>query len=332
MTAVKIGISLPSTVPVGGDPEAGRHLLSYMRKCEELGFDIWCIDHLLAARGLYSQAYLEPMTTLAMAAAVTSSVRIGSGVIVAPLRHPVTLAKAVSTLDHLSGGRFTLGMAPGWDLKEFDALGVPLAERGRRTDEVIELVRLLLGGAAVDFVGEFFEVKDVLIEPTPPSPVPIWVGGGGKAQDGLHRDKPVMVRTVLERILRADGWISRGAGSQQTVLHDLRTVQAGLDRVGREPDSLTIAHENFVHVVPGVSSAQALALQKDPAVAAFGEARSFDQLCTSYLFGSVDDQLSRLTELAEAGTSYFILAPLTPELEQLELISEFIAKPLGVVA
>ena len=90
---------------------------------------------------------------------------LGTAALVLPLRHPVILAKEIASIHLLSGGRFRFGVAVGWDPAEFEAVGVPLRERGRRTDEALQLVRLLLTEEEVTFRGRFWEVEGVTIHP-----------------------------------------------------------------------------------------------------------------------------------------------------------------------
>src|SRR5206468_6708067 len=93
------------------------------------------VDHLLSAPGLYGNAWLEPLNVLAFAAALTRTVKIGTGILVLPVRHPVVLAKEISTLCHLSQNRYVFGVGPGWYAREYEVTGSRIEERGKRTDE-----------------------------------------------------------------------------------------------------------------------------------------------------------------------------------------------------
>ena len=135
------GVHLPQAGPAAsGDALAWTACLA-----EELGFaDVWVSDHLVVPAGVPyppSAYVLEPLAVMSWVAAATSRVRIGTTVLVVPMRGPVVVAKSVATIDQLSGGRVILGAAAGWLEAEFDALGVPFAERGPRTDEAIEMIR-----------------------------------------------------------------------------------------------------------------------------------------------------------------------------------------------
>lgn len=146
---------------------------------EELGYrTAYLPDHLLPPAP-YGDTYggvYEPLVTLAHLAARTSTIRLGTSVLVLPLRSPFVVAKQVATLDRLSGGRVVLGVGIGWDRAEFTAVGADFATRGARTDEDIALLRHLFrdGGA---FRGRFHRVEQGVFAPLPERPVPIMVGG-----------------------------------------------------------------------------------------------------------------------------------------------------------
>src|SRR6267142_1243210 len=98
---------------------------------------------------------MSPLLCLAHAAGVTTRIRLATGLLILPYYHPVTLAREIQTLWHLSGGRFVLGVGPGWDQHEFESLGMRLGERGRRTDEMLAALRMLLTRRDVSFTGRY---------------------------------------------------------------------------------------------------------------------------------------------------------------------------------
>jgi alkanesulfonate monooxygenase SsuD/methylene tetrahydromethanopterin reductase-like flavin-dependent oxidoreductase (luciferase family) len=112
---MKFGLTLPSFTWPGLDYQRTRRITKEMaRRAEELGFDsltVW--DHLLSAPGLYGGSWLDPLMVLSCAAGVTETIPLGTHILVAPIRHPVLLAKELATLDYMSGGRFFLGVGPG---------------------------------------------------------------------------------------------------------------------------------------------------------------------------------------------------------------------------
>lgn len=163
---------------------------------------------------------MDPLLCLSHAAACTQKIKIGTHILVVPLRHPVLLAKEIATLDYVSGVRFFLGVGPGWSQPEFDAMGIDIKERGQRTDEILDALKLLLTKRNVSFEGRFFKFKDVTIDPRLPKYPEVWVAGGSRIPDPLLPDKPYMVKTVLKRIantrmyLRAGLWKS-GMGKER---------------------------------------------------------------------------------------------------------------------
>ena len=113
-------------------------------------------------------SWLEPMSVLSHVAAVTQRVRIGTAILVLPLRNPVLLAKEIATMDFLSGGRYVFGIGPGWYEREFEVTGTHISERGARTDEILDAVRILLTHESASFEGKYYRFKDVRIDPLPP--------------------------------------------------------------------------------------------------------------------------------------------------------------------
>lgn len=331
--SVKVGIWLPSYAwQVAGDEEQQqkvKRLQRYIARCEELDFDIWDIDHLLTAPGLYGNAWLEPMSVLTYAAALTERARIGTGILVLPLRNPVLLAKEISTLMRLSNDRYVFGVGPGWYPQEFEATGTHISERGKRTDEIIEAVKLLLTEDNVSFHGRFYEFDDVTIEPRPLKMPEIWVSGGSRVPDDEYHDVADVPPSVMRRIGKADAWLSRCSGTQEFLLRDWEKVKAYLGEINRPVESLRFAHCNFIHVSPGKTRADALEEQQQPAREAFGTHRSYEHLQECYLLGETGHQVGRLAELAEHGMDYVVLGPLTDDLEQLDYIKEHIDAELN---
>jgi len=158
-------------------------LVVLARTAERLGYrTLYLPDHLLPPEP-YGDTYggvYEPLVTLAHLAAVTSTIRLGTSVLVLPLRSPFVVAKQVATLDRISGGRVVLGVGVGWDRAEFGSVGADFATRGARTDEGIALLRHLFRGGGA-FQGRFHDVRQGVFAPVPGRSVPIMVGGTSAA-------------------------------------------------------------------------------------------------------------------------------------------------------
>jgi probable F420-dependent oxidoreductase len=175
---VHLGVILPN---YGGDatPDAVRRVAE---AAEELGFDsVWATEHIIVgpeASETYGRVY-DPLVTLGWIAGWTERIRLGTSIVLLPLRNPIHLAKEVATLQELSGGRFTLGVGMGWHEDEFRFMGVPFRGRGRRGDEAIRVLRALWRGER-DFEGESWSFHDATFEPVPSTQPEIWVGGSSE--------------------------------------------------------------------------------------------------------------------------------------------------------
>jgi probable F420-dependent oxidoreductase len=163
--------------------------------CEEVGVEsVWSVEHLLVAvdyepRYSYSEngrmpgapgtVMPDPLEWLSYFAACTSTVKLGTSVVVIPLHAPLVLAKRVATLDALSGGRTIFGVGVGWQIEEYQAVGVPYEERGPRADEAIEIFRAMWADDPVSFSGPFTRIppSSVLPKPAQGAALPIVIGG-----------------------------------------------------------------------------------------------------------------------------------------------------------
>jgi probable F420-dependent oxidoreductase, Rv2161c family len=239
---MKFGLIFANVGPLGR-PENAAEL---GRICEENGIEsVWTVEHVIVPSG-YASEYPysrdgrmpggddapmpDPLMWLTWVGAHTTRLRLATGILILPQRNPVVLAKEVATLDCLTGGRVTLGVGIGWLQEEFDAIGVPFAERAARTDEHIEVMRALWSGAAVDFDGAFTTLRGANSFPHPvQSPLPIVIGGhtqaaarrAGRLGDGFFPGKgdwselqPVMRAAAIDAGRDPDGIeITRGGAT-----------------------------------------------------------------------------------------------------------------------
>jgi len=159
-----------------------REAVELARLCEENGLDsVWTSEHHFVDDG-----YMPSLAvTSAAIAASTSTIEIGTGVVLAPLHHPLRLAEDAATVDCIAGGRFVLGVGAGWREEEFQRLGVPQAEAGRRLGETIRILRAAWGDEPFEFRGKIFDIERTNVTPKPPRPIPIFVGG--RAEPALRR-------------------------------------------------------------------------------------------------------------------------------------------------
>ncbi|MCY1144322.1 TIGR03619 family F420-dependent LLM class oxidoreductase [Actinoplanes sp. Pm04-4] len=232
---MKIGINLPQTTSY----DLAADVTVFAKAAEGLGFDsLWAYDRLLTPEdqsgrhGLYGMADVpwperygyttDPLITLALAAAVTERVELGTGILVAPLYGPVRLAKSLAALDAASGGRVIAGLGAGWSVDEFEAAAPrPIGERGAALDEFLDVAAAVWGPDPVSFDNGRYRVSPSRFNPKPVRRIPIVLGGRGEA--------------ALERIARrADGWLPTGmpAAAVQETLTRLRQMA---EKRGRDP-------------------------------------------------------------------------------------------------
>jgi alkanesulfonate monooxygenase SsuD/methylene tetrahydromethanopterin reductase-like flavin-dependent oxidoreductase (luciferase family) len=222
--AVEVGVLIPTREAImSGRPETGP-LLAMAERAEAAGFDSVWIGDSVTARPRH-----EPLTLMAGIAGRTRRVRIGTGVLLPALRHPVVLAHVVGTLDRIAEGRIILGVGIAADTpairREFAATGVPWERRVGRFLETIEICRALWSRDGVSFSGKHFTLQDVTVEPRPhrPGGPPIWIGGSGP--------------TALREAARFDAWFPTGPSSEAFAEHFPR-IQEAARAAGRSPDAV----------------------------------------------------------------------------------------------
>ena len=183
---MRFGCVLPTT-EIGTDPAVIR---DFVQTAEGLGYShVVVYDHVLGAVhadrepplfGPYDEThpFHEPMVLLGYLAGVTQRIELATGVLIAPQRQTVLLAKQAAELAILSGNRLRLGMGTGWNRVEYQALGMPFESRGPMLNEQIDLCRRLWTGDVISYDGRFHTVDRANCTPAPSQPVPIWLGGG----------------------------------------------------------------------------------------------------------------------------------------------------------
>jgi probable F420-dependent oxidoreductase len=240
---MRVGIHLPQYGRVAS-PEA---ITTAARAAEDLGFaDVWISDHIVQpAEQDYPSPYLyDPIVTLTWAAACTDTIGLGTSVLVLPSHGTLELANQLASLDALSGGRLTVAAGVGWSEREFEALGHGFHDRGPRTDEMIDAMRVAWTDDPATFEGEHVSFRDIRLLPKPAHPIPIWIGGmseralrRGVEKGDSHQIigvKPPEAAPVVER-LRRDR-------PEETFTISLRT---GWDPQGMEPDEIRAEAEAF---------------------------------------------------------------------------------------
>jgi probable F420-dependent oxidoreductase len=260
---VRLGIHLPQFGRAAG-PDA---ITRAARLADQLGFDdVWVSDHVVqpASQGYPSPYLFDPLLTLTWAAAATEHVGLGTSVLVASQYQPLWLANATASLDALSGGRLRLAVGVGWSEAEFAALGQDFHTRGRRTDEILDVLDACWTTDPTSYHGSFYAFDDLRVLPKPAHPIEIWLGGGSEAAYrraqrygrgfqliGLKPD------TIVEPIARLRG----DHPDPATFTISLRTGwdPQGMDRdeIARERDAFEAAGVQHVVAAPWRSDGDA---------------------------------------------------------------------------
>jgi probable F420-dependent oxidoreductase len=281
-------------------------VLELAPRIERAGFDsLWVGDHVS-----FHIPVVESLTLLSFVAAVTERIRLCTGVYLLPLRNPTTTAKITSSLDMLSGGRLTLGIGVGGEFPpEFEACGVPVEERGPRTDEAIEILRRLWTEDRVAHSGRHFSFGPVTLSPKPlrEGGPPIIVGG---------RKGPTFRRAGV----LGDGYISHMCSAEQYAAN-LQEIAAHAVKAGREPRAFETA--SFLFTV--LDDSYEAALDRAAKLLEMIYNRPFRDAARKYcLLGRPEDWLEQMQDFARAGSRHFVFSLLSDTDEFLDAYANVI--------
>lgn len=241
-------MELGFAVPVSGSWATPANCLEIATRAEELGYaSLWTFQRLLSPldgdRPILDPPYRrvhDPLALLAYLAGRTERVRLGVAVVNMPYYAPIVLAKALATVDQLSGGRLDAGLGSGWSPHEFEAVGTPLARRGARAEDFLRCLRAIWTDDVVEYDGPFYRVPRSQVEPKPlqrPHP-PILLGGTAEA--------------ALRRAGRsADGWISSSRADLAAIGDSIGVIRAAAQAAGRDPGRLRFVCRGVVKVRRG---------------------------------------------------------------------------------
>ena len=229
---MKIGVVFPQT-EIGADPAV---VAKFATTAESLGYDhLLAYDHVLGAntasrpdwQGPYTMnsMFQEPLVLFAYLAGLTKTLEFASGVIILPQRQTALVAKQAACVDVLSNGRLRLGIGTGWNDVEYEALGENFNNRGKRSEEQIDLLRKLWADEAVTYDGEWHKITDAGLNPLPVNKsIPIWLGG--------------MAPQVIDRVGRlADGWFPF---ANKDLANQIEQVREAARTAGRDPEDIGI--------------------------------------------------------------------------------------------
>ncbi len=279
------------------------------------GYDsLWVGDHVSFAIPIF-----DPLLQLAQAAVVSRRLQLGTGVYLLPLRHPTPVAKQVSTLDHLTEGRLIFGVGVGGEFpKEFEACGVPLAERGARLSEGMTVLRKLWSGKPASHAGRFFQFEGVTMQPPPRQSggPPIWCGG---------RSDP-----ALRRVGRmADGWMSYVV-TPEMFRQGLEKIGGAARAAGRTFDrGFGTAHLLFTRV----DDTYEKALDAATVTLSTRYAMDFRKAAQRYCaLGPASQVVETIRRFHEAGARHVILDFVGPYEERFDEIERFASEALPLLA
>ena len=302
-------------VPVASELEfgvfalAGRPTLAKTaaEQADKLGYEaLWTGDHLS-----FPMPILDPLLQLAQLATFSDRVRLGTGVYLLPLRHPVPVAKQVGTLDHLTEGKLIFGVGIGGEFpQEYEAAGVPLRERGARLTESIEVLKLLWTGEEVSYDGRFFSFSKLRMRPGPRQSggPPIWCGGRSAA--------------ALRRMGRlADGWLAYVV-TPEAYRAGLETIAKTAAESGRQLDAFGTGHLLFTWI----DQSYERAFEHANAHLSQRYGMDFSRATKKYAaLGRPEDVAERVAAYRDAGVRHIVLdltGPMTERDAQVEAFAK----------
>ena len=296
------GIELPQVFFDG--PIDMAHIRKFAMKAETLGYDsLW-----LQERVIGDIVMLEPVTLLSYVAAITAKLKLGISVILLPLRNPIQLAKAYSTVDCMSGGRAILGVGLGGGHlgSHEDVFGYTRAGRVTRFTESMQIIKLLWTQPKASFQGRYWNFKDVSMEPKPMQKPHLPIIFGGHHENALKR-----------AVKYADGWMGAGSSSSESFVRDSAKTRGFLDEAKRDPATFHFAKRVY------------LAVDNDKAR---GERRIREWFGKRYknadlgpkvsIWGSAAECTEKIQVIVRTGAQQIVFNPMFDEMEHLEICAK----------
>jgi alkanesulfonate monooxygenase len=300
------GLALKNFVGPAETPDVDA-IFAWAERAEALGFEsLWAWDHLILG---VEPAFpiLDAVGILTAIAARTRRIKLGTGVMVLPLRNPTVAAKALGTLDVISRGRLILGVAAGWYAREFDAVGVPFKQRGRLFERNLEILTRLWTEDRVTLQADEFNLREAVMRPRPaqtPRP-PILIGG--------------YVDAVLKRVAtKGDGWLTYFY-TPESYRKSWEKIVGFAGEAGRDPTTLTGTNQLAIYV--GRSRAETEAPMRNWLQTEWDVAAWSGSTIEHAIRGSVEECLAQLREHVASGVDRIILIPYRYQPEQVEIIA-----------
>ena len=297
---VPVGIAMPQFFQEG--PTDIEMVRQFVVRAEELGFEsLWTQEDITG-----DDPSLEPLTQLSYVAALTQRVRLGVSVMVAPLRNPVQLAKALGSLDQMSHGRLTVGVGIGGRQNMYPAFGLTTDRRVTRFVELLDVMKALWTEPLANYQGQFWQLDGIPMEPKPvqkPHP-PIWFGG--RHPDALRR-----------AVRHGDGWMGAGSSTTATFLECVQQLNTFLEEAERDPATFPISKRVYLAVDDNEKRAE-------ERITTWFDNRYHNAPLGAEVsvWGSAAQCAEKLAEIVDGGAEMLMLNPMFDHMEHLEQLTE----------
>ena len=297
---VSWGISIPQVFFDG--PIDIPLIEKWSKRAEDLGYEsLWTQEAITGPVPI-----LEPVTLLSYIAAITDNVRLGTSVIVAPIRNPIQLAKSLGSLDQMSKGRLIVGLGLGGSPNDIPPFGFSADKRVRRFTEIIDVMKALWTQPEANFQGEFWQLYGLKMEPKPlqsPHP-PIWLGA--RHTNALRR-----------AVKHGNGWMGAGSSDTASFITAVDQTKTFLEEAGRDPNSFTISKR--VYVAVDNDEGRAEGRLKEWFGKRYGNADMASQVS---IWGSTAKVTEELAKVTGAGAEMILLNPAFDDMDHLDALSE----------
>jgi F420-dependent oxidoreductase-like protein len=319
----RLGYQIPNfTYPGVETSDIFSHVIAQAKAAEEAGFDrVFVMDHFyqLPGIGAHDEPMLECYTILSALAQHTEKVRLSALVTGNTYRHPTLLAKSITALDHVSGGRATLGLGAGWFELEHDSLGYDFGtftDRFEKLEEALQIIIPMLRGETVSLTGKHYQVTDAVNSPPPISRVPVMIGGSGE-------------KKTLRMVAQYADESNLSSGPIEEIPRKLDVLAAHCERLGRPRSEIKVTKLLMALVAPTMEEAEADL--RDIAGTKGWNDEVIEMAKTMLIFGDPDTVGERLQAAMATGIDGMTinLAGNGHKTERIGLLGEIAAAALG---
>ena len=306
--ATPCGIELPQVF--FDSPVDTEHIRNFAVRAEQLGYEsLWLQERIIGDVNI-----LEPVTLLSYVAAITSKLKLGTSVILLPLRNPIQLAKAYATLDVMSQGRAVMGVGLGGGHlgSHEDVFGYSRAGRVTRFIEAVQIMKLLWSEPRANFHGRYWNFAEVAMEPKPAQRPRLPIIFGGHHENALKR-----------AVKYADGWMGAGSSSSGSFIRESARIRQMLDESKRDPATFHFAKR--VYLAVDADKARGERRIKDWFAKRYKNAELGPKVC---IWGSAAECAEKIQEIVDAGAQQIVFNPMFDEMEHLEICAKEIMPQL----